>query len=173
MSRSAPDPHHGPGPGPGHLEDVVLPVTPLSAQEVLGPAPSALPEGTVPRDGTRGRTRGPVLPHLVDGSVLSLPHLPVNASLVLVARSVIVAVHLPAEGGTRQKIVLDHVAGALATGQVGAVRVRPLHGAEGGASLGLLHRKVGGAEAAQAIAAAVLVVNLPVAETAWTPIVVG
>ena len=173
MSPSAPDLRHG--PGPGQLEGVVLLlVTPLSAQGVLGPAPSALLEGIAPRDVTRGRTRGPALPHLVDGSVLSLPHLPVNAYLVLAARSVIAAVLLPVEGGTRQTIVPGHVVGALATGQVGVVGVLPLlHGAESEASPDLLHRKVGGAKGAQAIAAAALVVNLPVEETTWTPIVVA
>ena len=147
MSRSAPDPHRG--PDPGRPEDAaLLLVTPLSAQGVLDPAPSALPEGIAPRDGTRGRTRGLVLPHLVDGSVLSLPHLPVSACLVLVARSVIAVVPLPAEGGTRQTIDPGHVVGALDTGQVGVVGVLPLHGAESGASPDLPRRKVGGAKEA-------------------------
>jgi len=167
MSPSAPDPHHG--PGPGHPEGVVLLlVTPLSAQGVLGPAPSALPEGIAPQDGTRG----PALPHPVEDSVLSLPHLPVNARLVLVARSVIAAVPLPVEGGTRQKIVPGHVVGALVTGQAGVVGVLPFRGAESGASPDLLRQKVGGAKEAQAIAAAALVANLPL-ETTWTPIVVA
>jgi len=172
VSRSAPDPHHG--PGPGHLEDVVLLlVTPLSAQGVLGPAPSTLLEGIAPREGTRGRTRGPALPHPVDGSVLSLPHLPVNACLVLVVRSVTAVVPLPAGGGIHQTIVPGHVAGALATGQAGVVGVLPLHGAESGASPDLLHREVGGAKEAQAIAAAALVVNHLMVETTWMPIVVA
>jgi len=168
VEADAPDPHHG--QGPGHFEDVVLLlVTPLSVQGVLGPALSALPEGIAPRDGTRG----PALPHPVDDNVLSLPHLPVNACPVLVARSVIAAVPLLAEGDTRQKIVPGHVVGALAMGQVGVVGVPPFHGAESGASPDLLRRKVGGAKEAQAIAAAALVVNLPLAGTTWTPIVVA
>lgn len=164
MSRSVPDLHHG--PGPGHLEDVVLLlVTPLSAQGVLDPAPSTLLEGIAPHEGTRGHTRGLALPRPVDGSVLSLPHLPVNACLVLVVRSVTAVVPLPAGGGTHQTIVPDRVAGALATGQVGVVGVLHPHGAGSGASPDLLHREVGGAKEAQAIAAAALVVSLLAVET--------
>ena len=140
---------------------MVLPlVIPLSAQGALGPALSALPESIAPRDGTRGHTRGPVLPRLVDDSVPSPPRLPANANLALVVRSVIAVVPLLAEGGTRQAIVPGRVVGALAMGQAGVVGVPLLRDAEKRAFPDLPHRKVGGAKEAQAIAAAALVVNL-------------
>jgi len=170
MSHSAPGPYHD--LGPGHLEDVVLlPVAPLSAQGVPGPALSALhlPEGTAPQDGARG----PALPHPVGGSVPFPPHLPVNASPALAARNVIAAVPLPAEGGTRQTTVPGHVVEALGMGQVGVVGAPLLHGAENRASPDLLPQNVGGAKEARAIAAAALAVNLRVMGTTWMPIAVA
>ena len=170
MSHSVPDPYHD--LGPGRLEGVVLLLAiPLSAQGVPGPALSVLPEGIAPRDGTRGRARGPVLLRLAGGSAPSPPHLPANASLALVARSVTVVVLLLAGGGTRQMTVPSHVVEALATGQVGVVGAPP-RDAESRAYLDLLLRKVGGARGARAIAAVALAVNLLVMESAGTPIAV-
>lgn len=167
--RSAPNPHHD--PGPGHLEGgALLLVIPLSARGVLGPDLSALPEGIVPRDDTQGHTRGLALPHLVDGNVPSPRHLPVNGSPVLVARSVIAAVPLPAEDATHPMTAPGHVAEALDTGQVGVVGVLPLHDAESRAPQDLLPRKVGGAKEVQTVVAVTLVVNLPVAQTTWMPV---
>ena len=138
---------------------------PLSARGVLGPDLSALPEGIAPRDGTQGHTQGPALPHLVDGSVPSPRHLLVNASLALVARSVIAVVRLPAEDATHLTTAPGRVAEALATGQVGVVGVHPPHDAESRAPQDLLPLKVGGAKEARTAAAATLVANLPVAQT--------
>jgi len=168
MFHSAPNPYHD--PGPGHLEGGgLLLVIPLSARGVPGPDLSVLPEGIAPRDGTRGRTQGPALPHLVDGSGPSPPHLPVNANLVLVGKSVIVVVPLPAEGAIHPMTAPGHVVEALATGRVGVVGVPPPRDAESRAPRDLLPRKVGGAREAQAIAAVALVVNLPVVQTTWIP----
>ena len=172
MFHSAPNPYHD--PGPGHLEGgVLLLAIPLSARGVPGHDLSALPEGIAPRDGTRGHTQGPTLPHLADGSVLSPQHLPVNASLVLVARSAIAVVPLPAEDATRPMTAPGHVVEALATGQVGVVGVPLPHDAESRASQDLLPREVGGAKEARATAAVTLVVNLPVAQTTWTSVAGG
>lgn len=162
----------GPYPGPGLLEGVFLLVNPLSVQGALGLALSALPEGIVPRDGTRGHTRDPALPLPVDGSVLSPLHLPVSASPLLVARGVIAVVHLPAEGGTHQMIVPDHAVEALAKGRVGVAGALPLHDAERRAFLDPPLREVGGAKGALAIVAAALAVNLQLVEAAWTSIAV-
>ena len=151
---------------------VLLIVVLLSVQGVLGLGLSVLPDGIAPQDGTRGHTRGPALPHLVDGSVLSPPRLPVNARLLLVVRNVIAVVPLLAGGGTLQAIVQGHVVGALPTGQADAVEALPFHGVENKASPDLLHRKVGGANEARAIAAAALAADLPLMETTWTLIVV-
>ena len=171
MSRSAPNPYHG--PGPGHLEGgALLLVIPLSARGVLGPGLSALPEGIVLRDDTRGHTQGPALPHLEDGSVPSPPLLPVNANLVLVARSVIAVVLLPAEGATHLMTALGHAVEVQGMGQVGVVGVR-LRDAEGRASQDLLPRMAGGAKEVQAIAAVALVVNLPVVQITRTPVAVA
>lgn len=158
-------------PGLGHPEDAVpLLVNPLLAQGVPDPALLVLPEGIAPRDGTRGHTRGLALPHPADGSAPSPLHHPVNVHR-LVARGVIVAVHLPAKGGTRRMSDLGHAVEALVMDRVGVVGPLPLRDAEGRASLDLLHRKAGGAEGARAIVAAAHAVNPPVMEAAWTSIV--
>jgi len=172
----APGPCHD--PGPDHLEDVVLLLAnPLSVQGVLGPALLVQPEDTAPRDGTRGHTRDPALPHPVGGSVLSPPHRLANASPPPVARGAIAVVHLPAEGDIHQITDLGHVVGALATGRVGVAGAPPLHDAERRVSLDLLPRGVGGVKEAIAIAAAAaaaaLAVDPPVIETAWMSIVVA
>lgn len=169
---SAPNPYHD--PGPGRLEGgAPLLANPLSARGVLGPGPLALPEGIAPRDGTRGHTQGPAPPHLADGSVPSPQRLPVNASLVLVARSVIAVVPLPAEDAIRLMTAPGHVVEALSTGQVGVVGVPPPRDAESRASQDLLPRKVGGAKGARATAAVTLAVNLLVGQTTWAPVAAG
>ena len=146
-------------------------MAPLSARGVPGPALSVLPEDIVLRGDTLGHDRGPALPHLVDDSVQPRPHLPANVSLVLAARSAIAVALLLVGGGTRQLIVPGRVVEALATGQVGVVGVLPLHGAESRTSQNPLHRRIGGAGEARAIAAAALAANPPVMETAWMLIV--
>ena len=171
MFHSALNPYHD--PGPGRLEGGALLVIPPSARGVPGPDLSALPEGIALLDGSRGHTQGPVLPHLVDGSVPSPQHLPVNASLVLVVRSVIAVVPLPAEGATRPMTAPGHVVEALAMGQVGVVGVPPLHDAESRASQDPPPRKVGDANEVRATTAATLVVNLLAAQTTWTSVVAG
>lgn len=172
MSHSAPGSYHGPGPGLPEGVVLPLPVNPLSVQGVLDPALSVLPEGIVPRDGTRGRTLDPALLLPVDGSVLSPLHRPVNAYLLPVARGVIVVAHLPAEGGTHQMTVPGHAVEALARGLASAVEALPLLDAERRASLDRLPRKVGGAKETLVLVAAALAVNLQLAEDAWIPIVV-
>lgn len=148
MIRSAPNPYRD--LGPGRLDDGALRLAiPLSAQGVLGPGLSVLPEGIAPRDGTRGHTQGPALPHLVDGSVPSPPHLLVNVSLVLVVKSAIVVVPLPAGGVTRLTTVPGRVVEALDTDPTDVAGApRPLHGVENRASQGHLPRKAGGAKKA-------------------------
>ena len=172
MFHSVPGPDHDPGPGRLEGEGPLL-VIPLSVREVLGPVLSALPEGIARQEGTRTHAQGPALPHLAGVSVPSPPHLPANVNLVLAARSEIAVVPLPAEGVTRLMTILDHVVEALAMGRAGVVEAPPLHDVESGASPDLLPRKAGGAKEVQATAAAALVVNLPVTETAWTPIAVA
>lgn len=152
---------------------VPLLASPLSAQGVLDPALLVLPEDTAPRDGTRGHTRDPALPHPVGDSVPSPPHRLANASPPPVARGVTAVAHLPAEGDIHQMTDLGHVVEALATGRVGVVEAPPLHDAERRAFLDLLPRKVGGAKEALVIAAAALGVDPPVTETAWMSIVVA
>lgn len=152
---------------------MVLLVNPLSVRGVLGPALSARPEGIVPRDGTRGRTRDPVLPLPVDDSVPSPPHLHANATPLLVARDVIAVARPPAEGDTHQMAVPGHVAEVSAKGQLGVAGALPLHGAERRAFLDLLPLEVGGAREAPQIVAATLAVNLQLMGVAWTPIAVA
>jgi hypothetical protein len=159
--------------GPGHHEDTVLLVNPLSAQGALGPVLSALFEGIAPQDGTRGHTRGLVLPHPVDDNAPSPLRRPVNGSPLLVARDVIVVAHLPAGGGIHRTTALGRPVEALATGQVGAGGAPPPHDVEGRAFPDRLLHKVEDAKGAPAIAAVVLAVNLPVIDHARKAITVA
>lgn len=159
---------------PGHPAGVVpLLANPLSVRGVLGLVLSVLPEGIAHRDGTRGRTQDPALPRLVDGSAPSPLHRPANASLVLVARDVIAAVRLPAEGGTPLVTDPGHAVEAPLVGRISVVGVPLLHDAEGGASPGHLPQRLGNAEGALVTVAAEVAASPPMTGAARMSIAVA
>lgn len=159
---------------PGHPVGVVpLLANPRSVRGVLGLVLSVLPEGITHRDGTRGRTRDPALPRLVDGSAPSPLRRPANASLVLVVRDVIAVVRLPAEGGTPLPIDLGHAVEAPLVGRIGVVGVPLLHDAEEGVSPGPLPQRLGDAEGALVAVAAEVVASPPMTGAAWVSIKVA